>query len=304
MITLDGKGLSKKIRIELKKEVEELKNKYSKIPCLKVVIVGDDPASKIYVKSKERIAKKIGINSELIEFDKNISQNDLIDEIKKLNDDKNVNAILVQLPLPDGFDTWKVLEEISPQKDVDRFHPYNLGLTLLSRTNIHACTPSGIMELIDEYSIDLNGKNACVIGRSFIVGKPIAALLTNRNATVTLCHSRTKDIKSIVKNSDIVVAAIGKPGFVKSDDVKEGSVLIDVGINYLDDEKMVKDLCTEEEIEKFYKKGYAITGDIDIRAFEKSSYYTPVPGGIGPMTVVMLMKNTVELFKLQNNINE
>ena len=304
MKILDGKELSKKIRKKLSSEVELLKNKTLKVPNLKVVLVGDDPASEIYVRSKERVAKKIGIDSELIKFGSKIDENELIAEIEKLNEDENVNAILVQLPLPKGFNTWKILEKISPEKDVDRFHPYNLGLTLLNRTNIHACTPAGIIELIDEYSIDLEGKNACVIGRSFIVGKPISALFTNRNATVTLCHSKTKNIKEIISNSDVVVAAIGIPGFVKPEDVKQGSILIDVGINYIDKEDEVKRLCSEDEVKKYYKKGYAITGDISIKAFEKSSYFTPVPGGIGPMTVVMLMKNTVELFKKQNRIYE
>ncbi len=297
MNILDGKEVSRVIQGELQEEVAALKEKTGLVPGLTVVIVGEDPASQIYVKSKDKAAAKLGIESHVIRLDSDISKEDLSAEIKKLNEDTSVHGILVQLPLPDKFDEWEILDQIDPRKDVDRFHPQNLGMLMLKRTDIFPCTPFGVLKSLDHYNIDVSGMDAVVVGRSYIVGKPMAGLLTNRNATVTVCHSRTKDLAGIIKRADLVVAAIGRPGYITADMVKEGAVLIDVGINRLDNESDVQKFCTQSQKKRFTKKGYGITGDIHIDAFEKSSWYTPVPGGIGTMTVTMLMHNTIELFK-------
>lgn len=299
---LDGKLVSQEMHDQLKEEVTRLKEKTGKTPGLTVVLAGENPASKIYVKTKDKVAHKLGIKSEVIRLDKDVSKETLVNTIEQVNNDDSVHATLVQLPLPDQFDDWEILDLLDPAKDVDRFHPTNLGMLLLKRTDIFPCTPSGCLKLLDYYNIDVTGMNAVVVGRSFIVGKPIAGMLTNRNATVTICHSRTKNIGDLIRNADLVVAAIGKAGFITADMVKEGAVLIDVGINYLEKEEEVMEYCTEAQIKKFRKKGYGITGDIHIKAFEKSSWYTPVPGGIGAMTVAMLMQNTLQLFKQQMGI--
>jgi len=297
MKILDGKIVSRNVIRNIKESSTSLITKSRRSPGLAVIIVGDDPASAIYVRSKERKAKKLGFRSEVIELGSSISDAELSSVISDLNDDDGIDGILVQLPLPKGFDTWKYLDMIDPKKDVDRFHPINLGKLVLGRTDIYPCTPSGIIRMLDEYEIDLTGMKCAVLGRSYIVGKPMASMLTNRNATVTLCHSRTKDIPAILRESDLIVSAIGIPGFVKPSMVKEGAVLVDVGINRIDSLEEAKKLCNSEQLDKFEKKGYAITGDIHPDAFKISSYYSPVPGGVGLMTVAMLMENTFRLFK-------
>jgi methylenetetrahydrofolate dehydrogenase (NADP+)/methenyltetrahydrofolate cyclohydrolase len=299
MKILDGKKVSQEIQEQLKKELVRLKEKTGKVPGLRVILVGDNPASQIYVRSKDKVAVKIGINSSIIRLDKEISKEKLIEEIKRLNEGDNVHAGLIQLPLPDQFDDWEILDFLSPEKDVDRFLPRNLGMLLLKRTHIFPCTPFGILKILDYYNIDVTGMNAVVVGRSYIVGKPMAALLTNRNATVTICHTRTKDLADHIKNADLVVAATGKPGTITADMVKNEAILIDVGSNYLEKKEDVLEYCNESQIKKYEKKGYGITGDIHKKAFEKAAWYTPVPGGVGPMTVTMLMHNTIELFKQQ-----
>jgi len=248
------------------------------------------------------MAAKLGLNSQVLRLDKDVSSQTLIDEIEKLNRADDVDAVLVQLPLPGKLNTWEILDYLSPVKDVDRFHPLNLGMVLLNRANIFPCTPFGILKILKRYKIKTAGMNAVVVGRSFIVGKPIASMLTNLNATVTICHSKTGSLKGSLKNADLVVSAIGKAGIISADMVKKGVVLIDVGMNYLDKEADVLKYCDEDQVAKFRKKGYGITGDIHKDAFKKASYYTPVPGGVGPMTVTMLMYNTVQLFKQKNKI--
>ncbi len=300
MEILDGKLVAKNIIEEVKTEVANLKEKTGKVPGLTVVIVGEDPASQVYVSSKDKLANKVGIKSNLEILSENVSEAKLIEKIEELNRDTDVNGILVQLPLPAKFDTWKILSKLSPEKDVDCFLPESVGNIILNRAKIFPCTPSGIVKILDNYKIDIQGKNVIVLGRSFIVGKPIAAMLTNRSATVTICHSKTKDLKGHLKNADIIIAAIGIPGFIIDDMVKDGVILVDVGINRLDKKEEVLDMCSEKQIKLFDKKGYAITGDIHKTAFKKSSFYTPVPGGIGKMTVAVLMENTVHLFKEQN----
>jgi len=276
MQILDGKSLSLKIQEELKEKVSSLKTK----PCLAVILVGDDKASKVYVRNKERAAKYIGINTITYKLEESTTTEDLLVLIDKLNNDSSVNSILVQLPLPKHIDEEKVLLSILPEKDVDAFHPTNVGHLHLGTPKMVPCTPAGIIRLLDEYQISLDGKNAVVIGRSSIVGKPIAQLLLERNTTVTLTHSHTHNLKDIVKNADIVIVAIGKPKFVTKDFIKEGAVVIDVGINRDENNKLV--------------------GDVDFENIKDlTSFITPVPGGVGPLTVAMLMNQTYNTYMNQ-----
>ncbi len=297
MEILDGKAVSIKVIESIKDDSVSLIEKAGRPPGLAVIKVGDDPASAIYVRSKEKKALKLGFRSEVITLDSSVTDRELTSVIEMLNNDEGIDGILVQLPLPAGLETWKYLDLIDPEKDVDRFHPVNLGKIVLGRTDIFPCTPSGVIRMLDEYKIDVTGMSCTVLGRSYIVGKPMASMLTNRNATVTICHSRTKNIPELISESDLVVSAVGSPGFVTPSMVKDGAVLIDVGINRIDSMDEAEKFCTEKEIKKFEKKGYAITGDIHPDAFRKSSFYTPVPGGVGLMTVAMLMDNTFRLFR-------
>lgn len=273
---IDGKKIAGEIREELKKEVERFK-KEGREPGLTVILVGDNPASQTYVKFKEKAAQEIGIRSQIIRMDKEISQEELMGEIARLNQDKQVDGILVQLPLPDHLDEKEVIEAIDPSKDVDGFHPINTGRLFNGQDDavrFEACTPLGIMELLDREGIEIDGKKAVVVGRSNIVGKPIAHLLLGRHATVTICHSHTPDLACETLQADILVAAVGRPKLIKGDMVKEGATVIDVGINRVD--------------------GHLV-GDVDFETAKKrAGYITPVPGGVGPMTIAMLMKNTLK----------
>ncbi|MFW5780627.1 MAG: bifunctional methylenetetrahydrofolate dehydrogenase/methenyltetrahydrofolate cyclohydrolase FolD [Bacillota bacterium] len=274
MQLIDGKKVSEIIRKEIKDEVEKLTSP----PGLAVVIVGDNSASKVYVANKIKSCKQVGIKSFSYEMPKDTTQEGLLALIDELNENDEVHGILVQLPLPAHLDETKILDRISVKKDVDGFSPYQMGKLVLGQPELTACTPTGIMEMLKQYNIDLNGKNAVIIGRSNIVGKPMFFMLMKENATVTVCHSRTKDIKEIAKNADILVAALGKAKFVTADMVKEGAVVIDVGINRVDGK-----LC----------------GDVDFEDVkDKCSYITPVPGGVGPMTITMLLHNTIKAYKL------
>ncbi len=297
MNVLDGKVVSEEIQRLVKADIEGLKQETDRVPGLTVILVGDNPASQIYVNSKDKMAANLGVNSQVIRYDKDVSREELIGKIVELNVAEDVDGVLVQLPLPEKFDTWDILDHLDPKKDADRFHPVNLGMVLLNRTDIFPCTPAGVLKILDHYGIDVMGMNAVVVGRSFIVGKPLASMLTNRHATVTLCHSRTRNLPGIISSADLLVAAIGKAGFISADMVKEGAVLIDVGINRLEKKEEVLKYCTESQQKRFEKKGYGIAGDIQPAAYEKSSHYTPVPGGVGLMTVAMLMYNTLQLFK-------
>lgn len=276
-IIMRGKEVAEKILENIKQEVKQLDKK----PSLTVIIVGSNPASQLYVKKKKETAEKIGFISNLIELDESITQQELEANIDKLNDDNNTNAILVQLPLPKHLNSEKIIEKINPKKDVDGFHPINIGKLLLGLNPYSiACTPLGIIKMLEYYNIQVEGKNAVIIGRSNIVGKPLAALLIQKNATVTVCHSRTKNLAEIAYSADILISAIGKPKFIDKTFIKEGAVVIDVGINRLPDGKL--------------------TGDVNFEdAKELSSYITPVPGGVGPMTIATLLSNTLELYKLQ-----
>lgn len=280
-ILIDGKATAQKIRNQLKQEISSLPSNQRK-PKLSVILVGDNPASQIYVKMKEKACAEIGMLSEKIILDKNISQETLLSEVKKLNEDESVDGILVQLPLPKHLNEEEVIHYISPNKDVDGFHPFNLGLLLRGQPSFVPCTPLGIKVLLQEYNITTEGKHIVVIGRSNIVGKPAGMLFLLKeqygNATVTFVHSRTNNIQEIVKTADIIIAAIGSPKFVKADWVKEGTTIIDVGINRLDNGS----LCGDVDFDAVKEKAYAIT---------------PVPGGVGPMTVAMLLYNTLQAYK-------
>ncbi len=279
---IDGKVVSQKVKDEIKMEVIGLKEKGIK-PGLAVVIVGDDPASKVYVRNKKLACEQCGIYSEEYALPETTSQKELIDLVKTLNNSPAVNGILVQMPLPKHLDENEVIQAISPIKDVDAFHAENVGKIMIGDYNFLPCTPAGVMELIKSTGIDINGKDCVVIGRSNIVGKPMAMLLLHAHGTVTICHSRTKDLKAVCKGADILVAAVGIAKFVKKDMVKEGAVVIDVGINRDENGKLL--------------------GDVDFEEVEKlASYITPVPGGVGPMTIAMLMKNTLNAAKAQNGV--
>lgn len=271
--------MSQRIKDELKEEVKNLK-KDNIFPGLAVIIVGDDPASRVYVNSKKKACEEIGIYSQEYALPENTTQDELLELVEKLNGDTKINGILVQLPLPSHIDEEAVINAISPKKDVDAFHPVNVGKIMIGNYDFLPCTPAGVMELIKESGIDISGKECVVVGRSNIVGKPQAMLLLHQNGTVTICHSRTKNLAEKTKNADILIAAVGKPNFITGDMIKEGAVVIDVGINRIAPKKLV--------------------GDVDFESAEKkASAITPVPGGVGPMTIAMLMKNTVKAAIIQ-----
>ncbi len=280
MELLKGKEVAQKTREKLKEEVAELKEKGIN-PKLAVIMVGDDSASQIYVRNKSKVCNEIGIEFDEYLLPEKTKQKELLELIEKLNDDKTINGILLQSPIPQHLDINEAFRTISPEKDVDGFHPTNVGKLVLGQDTFISCTPFGIMKIFEDYNINLEGKNAVVIGRSNIVGKPMSQCLLNKNATVTICHSRTKNLPEITKQADVVVAAIGKPCFVTADMVKKDAIVIDVGINRGEDGK--------------------IKGDVDFENVkEKASYITPVPGGVGPMTIAMLMSNVVKASKEQN----
>ena len=278
-----GKEVANHTVLKLDKIIQNLKTS-GIIPKLAAILIGENPASQIYVNSKAKFFAKNGCDSQTFKFDSNVSQSEILNCINNLNNDKSIHGILVQLPLPEQFDNEKVLSAISINKDVDGFHPYNVGKLFSGDPNFIPCTPHGIIKILDFYNIETSGKNCVVIGRSNIVGKPMFALLSQKfdkgNSTVTMCHSRTKDLKSYTANADIIISAIGVPNFLSSEMIKKGVVVIDVGINRIDD--------------KTVKKGYRIVGDVDLESMiDKVSYITPVPGGVGPMTIAMLLYNTV-----------
>ncbi len=277
---IDGKGLAKKIRENLKKDVDELR-KEGIISKFAVILVGEDPASKIYVRNKNKACVEIGIEYEEHVLKQDTTMEELLRLIDKLNKDKSINGILLQSPLPQHLDINEALKQIDYKKDVDGFNPVNVGKLSLGQDCFVSCTPYGIIRMLEEYKIPTEGKNAVIIGRSNIVGKPLIQCLLSKNATVTVCHSKTQNIEEITKNSDIIIAAMGKPKFLKGNMVKQGATVIDVGINRMENGKIVGDVDFEE-------------------VSKKTSYITPVPGGVGPMTIAMLMNNIVKATKEQN----
>jgi methylenetetrahydrofolate dehydrogenase (NADP+)/methenyltetrahydrofolate cyclohydrolase len=278
MTILDGKKLSEKIKEEVKKEVEELK-KEGIVPGLAVILVGNNPASQTYVKMKKNACEKVGMYSVVHEFPENITEKELLSTIDMINNNPNIHGLLVQLPLPKHIDTTKILEAVAPEKDVDGFHPYNMGRLVEGLESFAPCTPLGVMELFKEYNIDVKGKDVCVVGASNIVGKPMWALLVNAWATVDICHIETRDLAAHTKRADIVIVGVGKPNLITADMVKDGAIVVDIGINKVDGK---------------------IVGDVDFEnVSKKASFITPVPGGVGPMTIAMLLKNTIKAAKLQ-----
>lgn len=279
MNIIDGKAVSAAVKDEVKEQVDVLK-KDGGVPCLAVVLVGDDPASKVYVRNKKRACEYCGIKSLEYILDKTASEQQLLDLIDVLNNEPTVHGILVQLPLPPHINEQNIINAISEQKDVDAFHPANVGRLMTGNPDFLPCTPAGVMEMLKKYNIETAGKDCVIIGRSNIVGKPMAMLMLSANSTVTVCHSKTKNLKEKCLSADILIAAIGRPKFVTADMVKDGAVVIDVGINRTEDGK----LC----------------GDVDFdEVSKKASYITPVPGGVGPMTIATLMKNTLTAYKLK-----
>jgi len=272
---IDGKLVSEKIRNVIKEKAKRIHEEFSRVPGLAAVLVGEDPASQIYVRNKRRSCEDVGIYSEEHKLSESTTQGELLSLIDKLNNDNKINGILVQLPLPSHINESIVLNSVSPQKDVDGFHPINAGYLFEGQPKFIPCTPHGIIKMLDFYNVEIEGKNAVVLGRSNIVGKPAAILLLQKNATVTICHSRTRNLNEILKNADIIVAAIGKAHFVKKEMVKEGATIIDVGINRLENGKLA--------------------GDVDFDGVkEVCGLITPVPGGVGPMTITMLLWNTLK----------
>ncbi len=278
MILLNGKELAVKIQSEIKKDVDLLKQA-SITPGLAVIMIGDDVASRVYVRKKAEACKEVGIYSVVHEMPENIKEETILNTIKLMNENSNINGILVQLPLPSHINQTKILEAIDPKKDVDGFHPFNIGRLVLNLDSFVPCTPLGVMKIFSEYKIELQGKNICIIGASSIVGKPMLALLLNANATVDICHIYTKDLKNHTKRADIVIVGVGKAGLITEDMVKDDVIIIDIGINRLENGKLA--------------------GDVDFEnVSKKCSYITPVPGGVGPMTIAMLLSNTLKATKL------
>ena len=287
MIILDGKKTSNDIKAEIAESVKEIVANGSRPPHLAAVIVGDDGASLTYVSSKVRACKMVGFESTLIKLPESISENDLLEKVNDLNNDENIDGYIVQLPLPKHIDSQKILMAVDADKDVDGFHPTNFGKMALSLPTFISATPFGIMELLKRYNVETSGKHTVVIGRSDIVGRPISILMSQKsnpgNSTVTLAHSRTKNIEELTKQADIIISALGVPNFVNAEMVKDGAVIVDVGITRVADNSV---------------KGYKIVGDVDYEnVSKKSSYITPVPGGVGPMTIAMLLKNTLLAYK-------
>lgn len=278
---IDGKSIAEKIKEELKEEIKQIKTDYSRTPKLVVVLVGDNQASQTYVRNKENACNYVGIDSIVLRHLETISEQELLDEIEQLNQDNTVDGVLIQLPLPKHIDETKVLDAISPNKDVDGFHPENVAKLFLGQHSLVPCTPKGMMVLLEEIGYSLEGKEVVVVGRSNIVGKPVALLCLQKNATVTVAHSKTKNLKEVCKRADVLIGAIGKPKFFTHEYIKSGAVVLDVGINRDENNK----LCGDVDFENVKDIAYAIT---------------PVPKGIGPMTITMLMKNTIEAFYNRN----
>jgi len=292
MTIIDGKKVAADIRAELKTKIDELKASEKTVPGLVTILVGEDPASKVYVNMKHKACNEVGINSKAEVLDASITEEELLKLIEQYNNDPLFHGILVQLPLPKHINEDAVIEAISPAKDVDGFHPISVGNMVIGKETFYPCTPHGVVELLKRYDIETKGKHVVVVGRSNIVGKPVANLLLQKkegaNAIVTICHSAAEDLSYFTKQADILIAAIGRPEFITEDMVKEGCVVIDVGVNRVDDPGS--------------KKGYKLVGDVDFEnVSKKASHITPVPGGVGPMTIAMLLKNTYLAYTKINN---
>jgi len=300
---LDGVAIASEIKAEVGREVADLTARGIR-PGLAVILVGEVPASQIYVRSKVKTCGELGIYSEMLTPPDTITTDEMLTLVADLNARDDIDGILIQLPLPKHVDTKRLLEAVSPDKDVDGFHPVNAGRLQSGQPGLQPCTPAGIIEILKRSNLPIGGQNAVVIGRSDIVGKPVALLLINESATVTVCHSKTRDLPAVTRNADILVAAIGRPGYVTPEMVKPGATLIDVGINRLTDSSDVQRFFAgdAERAATFAKRGSVIVGDIDPAAFAISGAYTPVPGGVGALTIAMLMHNTVKAARLRRGI--
>jgi methylenetetrahydrofolate dehydrogenase (NADP+)/methenyltetrahydrofolate cyclohydrolase len=304
---LSGKPIADAIKAEVAAEVLDLKEVHGVTPTLSVIRVGEDPASAVYVGSKVRTVEELGMISEHLHFRENTRQEEIVEAVRDLNGRNDVDGILVQLPLPSQVNEREILELIDPEKDVDGFHPVNSGRLMQGRETLKPCTPAGVIEILKRSDLEIAGMHAVVVGRSNIVGKPMAMLLLQENATMTICHSRTRNLAAITRQADILIAAIGRPGFIRAEHIREGSTVIDVGINNVSDEVLCHELFSADDLPKrleaIDKRGFTLVGDVNPRAaIERSGAYTPVPGGVGLLTVAMLMKNTVRAAKMRRNI--
>jgi methylenetetrahydrofolate dehydrogenase (NADP+)/methenyltetrahydrofolate cyclohydrolase len=300
---LDGAIVAARIRQQVQAEIEELVQAHGVRPCLAAVRVGDDPASAVYVRNKIKACEEVGIRSEHHALPESISTAELLETIKSLNQRHDVDGILTQLPLPHGVEETTIIEAIDPAKDVDGFHPINAGKLAMGRPVFVPCTPAGIIELLDYTGIEIRGTNACVVGRSQIVGRPMAQLLLQRDATVTICHSRTRDLEAVTREADLLVVAIGRAGMIGGEHIKPGAIVIDVGMNRVSDPTEVRRLfgeAAEQRLEVVARRGSTLVGDVNpAEASEVAGMLTPVPGGVGLLTVAMLMKNTLKAARLR-----
>ena len=303
---LDGRQLAEQIKKEVAAEVDRIHEQHRLQPCLAAILVGDEAASAVYVRNKVRACAETGLRSEQHTLSATTSTEQLLDLIADLNRRDDVDGILVQLPLPKQIDEASIIEAVDPAKDVDAFHPINVGLLAMGRPRFVPCTPAGIIELLERNKIEIAGANACVVGRSQIVGRPVASLLLQQNATVTICHSRTRDLASVTRQADILVAAIGRAAFIRGDYIKPGATVIDVGVNKITDPDEARSLFGEEagtRIESIKRRGYTLVGDVHpAEADQVAGRRTPVPGGVGLLTVAMLMRNTLYAAKLRKSL--
>jgi methylenetetrahydrofolate dehydrogenase (NADP+)/methenyltetrahydrofolate cyclohydrolase len=294
---LDGAAIADQIKQEVRRDVEQFVREHEVNPCLAAILVGDDPASAVYVRNKIRACEEVGIRSEHHALPATTGAIELLDLIRSLNGRGDVDGILVQLPLPPEIDESAIIEAIDPEKDVDGFHPVNIGRLSMGRPTFAPCTPAGIIELLVRSNIPIAGANACVVGRSQIVGRPMAQLLLQRDATVTICHSRTRDLAAVTRQADLLVVAIGRAGFIRGEHIKPGATIVDVGMNKITDVETVRQMFgdqAERRLEIVSKRGYTLVGDVNpCEADEVAGWRTPVPGGVGLLTVAMLMRNTL-----------
>ncbi|MBM3293126.1 MAG: bifunctional methylenetetrahydrofolate dehydrogenase/methenyltetrahydrofolate cyclohydrolase FolD [Candidatus Aminicenantes bacterium] len=296
---LEGKPVADRVRDKVKEEVSRLLQRTGRAPGLTGVLVGDNPASQSYLRMKEKACASLGLRGRILTLPSDLAPERLRAVIEELNADDEVDGILVQLPLPKGFDTQEVISWIDPRKDVDGIHPTNLGLLLQNEPGPRACTPLGCLELIASTGVSLEGRDVVIVGRSLIVGKPLAAMVTNADGTITICHSKTKNLPEVAARADILVAAMGRPGFIGPEFVKDGAVVIDVGSNAVKDKDLVLRLFGRDEkrLKEVDDKGYTWVGDVQPGVIDKAAWLTPSPGGVGPLTIAMLMRNTLEAFQ-------
>lgn len=304
---LSGREIADSIKAEIAAEVADIREVHGFSPCLAAVRVGDDPASAVYVGNKIKTTQELGLISEHRHLPAEAAEEELLAVVNELNDNDDVDGILVQLPLPPHIDESRILEAIDPEKDVDGFHPINVGRLSQGRRTLAPCTPAGVIQILKRSGIEIGGSHAVVVGRSNIVGKPMAALLLQENATVTICHSRTRNLADITTQADILVAAIGRTGFIRGEHIKDGATVVDVGINNLSDATVAEALFSAEELPKrlaaIEKRGFTLVGDANPKeTMEKAGAFTPVPGGVGLLTIAMLMRNTVDAAKLRRGI--